>query len=77
MDYSLPGSSVHGILQARILEWVSIPSRDKFPFPYLEIRDKHRFNTIPRAERLALLQPKSSSEGPRGWFLDMGQGMDG
>ena len=24
MDYSLPGSSVHGILQARILEWVSI-----------------------------------------------------
>ena len=28
-DYSLPGSSVHGILQARILEWVAIPfSRD-------------------------------------------------
>ena len=25
MDYSLPGSSVHGILQARILEWVVIP----------------------------------------------------
>ena len=23
--YSLPGSSVHGILQARILEWVAIP----------------------------------------------------
>ena len=23
MDYSPPGSSVHGILQARILEWVS------------------------------------------------------
>ena len=23
-DYSLPGSSVHGILQARILEWVTI-----------------------------------------------------
>ena len=22
MDWSLPGSSVHGILQARILEWV-------------------------------------------------------
>ena len=21
MDYNLPGSSVHGILQARILEW--------------------------------------------------------
>ena len=25
MDYSLPGSSVHGILQARILEWVAFP----------------------------------------------------
>ena len=24
MDYSLPGSSVHGILQARILEWVAM-----------------------------------------------------
>ena len=23
-DYSLPGSSVHGILQVRILEWVAI-----------------------------------------------------
>ena len=26
MDYSLPGSSVYGIVQARILEWVSMPS---------------------------------------------------
>ena len=26
MDYSPPGSSVHGILQARILEWVAMPS---------------------------------------------------
>ena len=25
MGYSLPGSSVHGISQARILEWVAIP----------------------------------------------------
>ena len=25
MDYGLPGSSVHEILQARILEWVAIP----------------------------------------------------
>ena len=25
MDWGLPGSSVHGILQARILEWVAIP----------------------------------------------------
>ena len=26
MDYNLPGSSVHGILQARILEWIAVPS---------------------------------------------------
>jgi len=26
MDYNPPGSSVHGILQARILEWVATPS---------------------------------------------------
>ena len=24
MDYSLPGSSVHGVFQARVLEWVAI-----------------------------------------------------
>ena len=26
MDYSTPGSSIHGILQARILEWIAMPS---------------------------------------------------
>ena len=26
IDCSLPGSSVHGILQARVLEWVALPS---------------------------------------------------
>ena len=32
MDYSPPGSSIHGILQARILEWVAMPSsRGSFP----------------------------------------------
>ena len=31
MDCSLPGSSVHGIFQARVLEWVAIPfSRGSF-----------------------------------------------
>ena len=24
MDYSLPGSTIHGIFQARVLEWVAI-----------------------------------------------------
>ena len=32
MDCSLPGSSVHGTLQARILEWVAMPSsKEIFP----------------------------------------------
>ena len=26
MDGSLPGSSIHGILQARVLEWMPVPS---------------------------------------------------
>ena len=31
MDCSLPGSSIFGILQARVLEWVAIPfSRESF-----------------------------------------------
>ena len=36
-DYSLPGSSVHGILQARVLEWVAIPLGD-LPNPGIEPR---------------------------------------
>ena len=28
MDCSLPGSSIHGIFQARILEWAAMPSPD-------------------------------------------------
>ena len=31
MDCSPPGSSVHGILQVRILEWVAISSRGSSP----------------------------------------------
>ena len=33
MDYSLLGSSIHGILQATILEWVVIPSPGDLPCP--------------------------------------------
>ena len=32
MDYNLPGSPVHGIIQSRIPEWVAIPfSKGTFP----------------------------------------------
>ena len=33
MDCSSPGSSVHGILQERILEWVTMPSSRGSPQP--------------------------------------------
>ena len=33
MFYSLPGSSVHGILQARTLEWAAFPSPGDLPHP--------------------------------------------
>ena len=36
MDHSPPGSSVHGILQAGILEWVATPSSRGFPDPGIE-----------------------------------------
>ena len=37
MDCSPPGSSVHGIFQARVLEWVSIPSSRGSCIPELQI----------------------------------------
>ena len=36
MDCSLPGSSVHGILQARILDWIAISSFRDLPDPGIE-----------------------------------------
>ena len=33
MDCSLPVSFVHGILQARILKWVAMPSSRGFSYP--------------------------------------------
>ena len=36
VDYSQLGSSVHGIIQARILEWVAMPSPEDLPNPGIE-----------------------------------------
>ena len=38
MDCSPPGSSVHGISQARILEWVAMPLPGDLPNPGIEPR---------------------------------------
>ena len=42
MDCSPPGSSVHGILQARILEWVAIP----FSWGSSQLRDQMQVSCI-------------------------------
>ena len=54
MDCNLPGSSVHGILQARILEWVAMPSsrgssqpRDQTRVFYVSCIADRFFNTEP------------------------------
>ena len=44
MDYSLPGSSVHEILQARILEWVAI----SFSRGSSQPRDRNHISCIGR-----------------------------
>ena len=38
MDCSLPGSSVHGIFQARILDWLPFPSLEDLPHPGIKPR---------------------------------------
>ena len=42
MDCSLPGSSVHGILQTRILEWVDMPFSRESSHP----RDQNQVSCI-------------------------------
>ena len=47
VGYSLPGSSGHGISQARILEWLPVPSPGYLPDPGIELRSlAGRFFTI-------------------------------
>ena len=39
MDSNTPGSSVHGILQARVLEWVAMPSLGDLLDPGIKLWD--------------------------------------
>ena len=55
MPHSWPGSSVHGILQARILKWIAIPSSGDLPDPGTE--------PVPP---VAPAQPLGSSQVPPG-----------
>ena len=49
MDCSFPGSSIHEILQARILEWIAIPFSRRSSQPRDQTQDSHiadRFFTV-------------------------------
>ena len=65
MDCSLPGSSVHGILQTVMLEWVAIPfSGDLLPAG-IEPRS-------PTFQTFCTTEPPEKSMGPRSAFLAAG-----
>ena len=62
MDYSPSGSSVQEIFQARILEWVTIPTPGDFPDPEMEPASPtlaHRFFTTWEAQNGLLPSHKS------------------
>ena len=71
MDCSLPGSSVHGISQARILEWVAIPFSRGSSWP----RDQTHVSCIGRrilyywATREA--QTRAPEQGHEPWTLGL------
>ena len=78
MGCSLPGSSVHGILQARILEWVAVPFSTLchgfmikmiFMKYYCEIRFVKHFRKVPGG-----LPRESSASTARGMDLIPGWG---
>ena len=61
MDYSLPGSSIHGIFQARVLEWGAIAfSKELLIFTHLFIHsfdnDSHSWHCVPGKVLGAVIQ---------------------
>ena len=57
MDYSLSGSSVHGIFQARVLEWIAI----SFSNCILKEQDKYMIQNPCYGVDLHLLQEEEES----------------
>ena len=64
MSCSLPGSSVHGIHQARILEWVSISFSRDLPDPGIEPRSS--LNPL-QADSL----PTELQRKPHIWYMSL------
>ena len=82
--WSPPGSSVHGIFQARILEWVAISSSREFPKP----RDQTRiscvsciagrfFTTVPpgKPNCFTCVSLINSHNNPKRWDQELRRGM--
>jgi len=68
MDCSLPCSSVHGILQAKILEWVAIPPSGYLPNPGIPY---YRWILCHLSTRKASVSKESASNaGDRVQFLN-------
>ena len=67
-DSSLPGSSVHGILQARTLEWAAFPSPGDLPHPGVQCESSTLAGGffITSATWEALLSHLSLIKSPRG-----------
>ena len=54
MDYSLPGSSVHGIFQARVLEWGAIAFSDITVLPVIKKKKKKKHDMWKRRPLLTI-----------------------
>ena len=60
IDCNLPGSSVRGIFQARILEWVAISFSRKWQIFLTQGSNLHLLNLLPCRQVLYLLSPWGS-----------------
>ena len=80
VDYSLPGPSVHGILQARMLEWLAISfsrgsswPRDRTRFSYASWVGRWVFTTLPPGRpsesRAVALSPSGVSDSATPWAV--------
>ena len=66
MDHDPPGSSVHGVFQARILEWVAISFSRRFSQP----RDWNHISVSPawQMDFLLLAPPRTPQESVKGYI---------
>ena len=61
MDHSLPGSSVHGIFQARVLEWGAIAFSERICYLYLTGGLPYYINTNKQTGLFRWLSGKDSA----------------